>query len=101
MVTEAGEESELVRLGSTWVCRICKLVGQCWMDVPGWTVFLHGGLVISVVGQFSDLAESLIKRDGDVKDSGKIIHGHGGVFDRFDSYIFAAPAVYYVLMFIK
>lgn len=59
------------------------------------------GLVISVVGQFSDLAESLIKRDGNVKDSGKIIPGHGGVFDRFDSYIFAAPAVYYVLMFIK
>jgi phosphatidate cytidylyltransferase len=59
------------------------------------------GFIISVVGQFSDLAESLIKRDGNVKDSGKIIPGHGGVFDRFDSYIFAAPAVYYVLMFIK
>jgi phosphatidate cytidylyltransferase len=59
------------------------------------------GFVISVVGQFSDLAESLIKRDGNVKDSGKIIPGHGGIFDRFDSYIFAAPALYYVLMFIK
>jgi phosphatidate cytidylyltransferase len=59
------------------------------------------GFVISVVSQFSDLAESLIKRDGSVKDSGKIIPGHGGVFDRFDSYIFTAPVVYYVLMFIK
>jgi phosphatidate cytidylyltransferase len=59
------------------------------------------GLVISVLGQFSDLVESLIKRDGNVKDSGKIIPGHGGVFDRFDSYLFAAPAVYYVLIFIK
>jgi phosphatidate cytidylyltransferase len=59
------------------------------------------GFVISVVGQFSDLAESLIKRDGNIKDSGKIIPGHGGVFDRFDSYIFVAPVVYYVLMFIK
>jgi phosphatidate cytidylyltransferase len=59
------------------------------------------GLGISVVGQFSDLAESLIKRDGNVKDSGKIIPGHGGIFDRFDSYLFAAPTVYYVLMFIK
>jgi phosphatidate cytidylyltransferase len=55
------------------------------------------GLVIAVTGQFSDLAESLIKRDGNIKDSGKIIPGHGGVFDRFDSYVFAAPAVYYVL----
>jgi phosphatidate cytidylyltransferase len=59
------------------------------------------GLVIAVVGQFSDLAESLIKRDGNVKDSGKLIPGHGGVFDRFDSYIFAAPTVYYILIFIK
>jgi phosphatidate cytidylyltransferase len=59
------------------------------------------GFVVSVVGQFSDLAESLIKRDGNVKDSGKIIPGHGGVFDRFDSYLFAAPAVYYMLIFIK
>jgi phosphatidate cytidylyltransferase len=59
------------------------------------------GFVIAVVGQFSDLAESLIKRDGNVKDSGKLIPGHGGVFDRFDSYIFAAPAVYYVLIFMK
>lgn len=55
------------------------------------------GLVIAFVGQFSDLAESLIKRDGNIKDSGKIIPGHGGAFDRFDSYIFAAPAVFYIL----
>jgi phosphatidate cytidylyltransferase len=59
------------------------------------------GFVISIVGQFSDLAESLIKRDGNIKDSGKIIPGHGGMFDRFDSYIFAAPAVYYMLQFIS
>ncbi|MCA6085244.1 phosphatidate cytidylyltransferase [Candidatus Endomicrobiellum agilis] len=59
------------------------------------------GLVVAVVGQFSDLAESLIKRDGSVKDSGKIIPGHGGVFDRFDSYMFAAPAMYYALQLLK
>jgi phosphatidate cytidylyltransferase len=59
------------------------------------------GFIISIVGQFSDLVESLIKRDGDIKDSGKTIPGHGGFFDRFDSYIFAAPAVYYVLKFLE
>jgi phosphatidate cytidylyltransferase len=59
------------------------------------------GIVIAVAGQFSDLAESLIKRDGNVKDSGKILPGHGGVFDRFDSYLFASPAVYYVLQIFK
>jgi phosphatidate cytidylyltransferase len=58
------------------------------------------GFVISIIGQFSDLAESLIKRDGSIKDSGKIIPGHGGVFDRFDSYIFTAPTVYYMLKLI-
>jgi phosphatidate cytidylyltransferase len=59
------------------------------------------GLVIAVTGQFSDLTESLIKRDGNVKDSGKIVPGHGGIFDRFDSYLFTAPAVYYILQILK
>jgi phosphatidate cytidylyltransferase len=59
------------------------------------------GFVISIVGQFSDLAESLIKRNGDIKNSGKTIPGHGGFFDRFDSYLFAAPAVYYALRLLK
>ncbi|MCL2389575.1 MAG: phosphatidate cytidylyltransferase [Elusimicrobia bacterium] len=56
-------------------------------------------LVVSVIGQFSDLAESLIKRDAGIKDSGNIIPGHGGMFDRFDSYLFAAPAMFYTLYF--
>ncbi len=59
------------------------------------------GFAVAVIGQFSDLAESLVKRDGNIKDSGKIIPGHGGVFDRFDSYIFAAPAMYYILQIFK
>ncbi|MDR1401167.1 MAG: phosphatidate cytidylyltransferase [Endomicrobium sp.] len=59
------------------------------------------GFVIAVTGQFSDLSESIIKRDGGVKDSGRILPGHGGVFDRFDSYIFAAPTVYYVLKLLR
>jgi phosphatidate cytidylyltransferase len=55
------------------------------------------GLTIAVIGQFSDLAESIIKRDSGLKDSSCLIPGHGGVFDRFDSYIFVAPALYYIL----
>jgi phosphatidate cytidylyltransferase len=53
------------------------------------------GFLIAVIGQFSDLSESIIKRDGDIKDSGRMLPGHGGVFDRFDSYIFTAPIIYY------
>lgn len=55
------------------------------------------GLVISFVGQFSDLAESLFKRDCNIKDSGNILPGHGGMLDRFDSYLFVAPMFYYLI----
>lgn len=53
-----------------------------------------GGL-FSVVG---DLAASGIKRDHDIKDYGKLIPGHGGILDRFDSVIFTAPVVYWILI---
>ncbi len=55
------------------------------------------GMLIGTMGQLSDLAESMVKRDVGAKDSGALLPGHGGVFDRFDSYIFCAPAVYYAL----
>lgn len=51
-----------------------------------------GGL-ISMVG---DLAASAIKRNHDIKDYGKLIPGHGGILDRFDSVIFTAPVIYYL-----
>lgn len=49
------------------------------------------GIVISVSGMFGDLAESLFKRSIDVKDSGSILPGHGGILDRFDAFFLATP----------
>lgn len=53
----------------------------------------------NILGQTGDLAESLIKRAHQVKDSGTIIYGHGGILDRIDALFFAAPWVYYFYLY--
>ena len=62
------------------------------------SIFL--GVTVGIMAQVSDLVESLIKRDAGVKDSSKLLPGHGGVLDRMDSFILTAPIMYYYISWV-
>lgn len=70
-----------------------------WQGLPDWSParYLTVAGVLAVVGQIGDLTESCLKRDAGVKDSGALFPGHGGVLDRCDGFLFAAPVLYYTL----
>ena len=58
------------------------------------------GIGLAIIGQVGDLAESLLKRGANVKDSGRLMPGHGGILDRCDSMMFIAPALYYYSVYV-
>ena len=70
-----------------------KLTGI--LSVTDWIIL---AVIVSVFGVYGDLAESLIKRNYNRKDSGSIIPGHGGVLDRIDSILFVMPVAYFYLI---
>jgi phosphatidate cytidylyltransferase len=57
-------------------------------------------ILLGLVGQMGDLAESVIKRAAGVKDSGAVLPGHGGIFDRVDALLLAAPMLYWILLLV-
>lgn len=69
------------------------------ISVLFWALIIYG-ILGSVFSQLGDLTFSLIKREFEIKDYGKLIPGHGGMLDRFDSMIFVAPAIYLLVRLI-
>jgi phosphatidate cytidylyltransferase len=96
----------IISPGKTWEGAIGCVIGgvgtavvsaRFWLpDLLLWQ-WIVLGLCISVAAQLSDLAESMLKRYAGVKDSGGLIPGHGGMLDRIDSLLFAAPTLVYAL----
>jgi len=96
--------------GKTWEGAIGGIIGAAavstlfftptplQLPLVSWQAILLG-ILVSVIGQIGDLAESLLKRNVGVKDSGTLVVGHGGFLDRIDSVVFAGVAVYYYVVF--
>ena len=77
-------------------------VAYYFPEIINWYQSLSLGILTVIFATWGDLVESLLKRTGGVKDSGTFFPGHGGILDRFDSIILAAPAVFIFLeLFIR
>lgn len=62
---------------------------------PDWRLAATFGLLVNIAAQLGDLAESAFKRGADIKDSGTLLPGHGGLLDRIDAMLFAAPVLWF------
>lgn len=69
-----------------------------YIDLLSWWAWVILAIIVSVFGTLGDLVQSKFKRKADVKDSGKIMPGHGGIFDRMDSMLFSSTFVFIFIL---
>jgi phosphatidate cytidylyltransferase len=79
---------------------LMAVAGHWWLPNVAWPIRAMLGAVIVALGIAGDLFESMLKRSAGVKDSSALIPGHGGVLDRIDALLFAAPIYYVVLKYV-
>lgn len=87
-----AEQISLVLLSAGLITRRDGLYGA---EIPGMSTVVVLTIVLNIAAQLGDLVESLIKRGAGVKDSGAILPGHGGMLDRIDALLFAAPVLWF------
>ncbi|GAA3615956.1 phosphatidate cytidylyltransferase [Flavivirga amylovorans] len=88
-------------LGGLFFSCVASYFIATFTEILGFTSWLILSIIISVFGTLGDLIESKFKRQANVKDSGVIMPGHGGLLDRLDSIIFAAPFIYLFLRILQ
>lgn len=69
-----------------------------WSAALPWSVSIFFGFLLCIVGIIGDLVESLLKRDAEVKDTGALLPGMGGVLDRIDAHLLGLPTMYYMML---
>lgn len=89
-------------IGATIITMACSYIVSMWFPELAFVHWLVIAFLVATLGTAGDLVESMLKRQGGVKDSGKIMPGHGGILDRFDSLLFVSPFIYaYLQLFCR